>query len=101
MKKALANQSHLRVKNPKVEMTEKRNISIQVRTGEITEEDLKKIMKTLEFENLELRKKYYSSNIPIIQTQQRKFSELLRRFINLIIKKCKQDNPILNNRPMK
>lgn len=67
---------------PKIEMENKRYIAVNANAKTITDEELKVIIEKLERENLEIKKKCYSQNTPIIIVKQRKFTDLVKKFLN-------------------
>lgn len=97
-KRGTGKKNRIEIKAPKVEMTGKRGVSINVCMRDITEEELHNIVEILECENLELRRKYYHSNMLIKKTQQRNFSELLKKFIDVVKAKLESRETLLKMR---
>lgn len=80
-----------KVSAPKIEMNNKKNISVNTNTKIITEEELKIIIQMLEGENLEIKRKCYSQNTPIIRVKQRKFTDLIKVFFEVYFLKNRSD----------
>ena len=55
----------------------------------MTEKDIKDLLKKISKENKELHKMYYAQNTPIMRVKNRKFPDLVKKFIGTLKKENK------------
>lgn len=72
----------VKIKAPKVKVDNRKNVSlVTVSISSLPDEEIKKIANVLSCENNEIRVRYFSHNTPIKETQQRRFGNLVRIFV--------------------
>lgn len=57
-------------------------ILIRSDIDKMTEDEIRDLLKKISAENKELRKIYYAQNTPVMQIRRRKFSDLLKKFVD-------------------
>lgn len=50
----------------------------------MTEDEIRDLLKKISNENKELRKVYYAQNTPVMQIKRRRFSDLLKKFVETL-----------------
>ncbi|MEI3418831.1 MAG: hypothetical protein V8Q86_09995 [Blautia sp.] len=56
-------------------------IVIENKVEKMSEENIRKWFEIVEKQNQQMKKQYYASNTPIIITKQRKFKDLVKKFL--------------------
>ena len=59
-------------------------VLIKNNIDKISEDDIKKLVKSIEKENHEIKDMYYSINTPVVNARQRTFKELVEKFFHSI-----------------
>ena len=80
-KKNKKNKARIIVTTQNVEMENKKDvILIKNNIDNLSEEDIKKLIRIIERENQQIKEMYYAFNTPIVNTRQRTFKDLVKKF---------------------
>lgn len=80
-KKNKRSNTRINVTTLNVEMENKKDvILIKNNVDKLSEEDIRKLIKTIEEENQQMKDLYYAFNTPIANTRQRTFKDLVKKF---------------------
>ena len=60
-------------------------VLIKNNVDKMSEEDIKNLIKLIEKENQQMKDMYYALNTPIVNTRQRTFKDLVKKFIHRVV----------------
>lgn len=86
-KKIKSTQKNKMVMNPvKVVGMENRQKIVLIKNDidKMTEDEIKDLLEKISKENKELRKIYYAQNTPVMRVKNRKFSDLVKKFVGTL-----------------
>lgn len=78
-------------------------ILIKNNVDQMSDEDIKELLQLVENENQQMKDMYYAFNTPIVNTRQRTFKDLVKKFINHLKegKYLDSDISVTNNKNMR